>query len=94
MTRGWRGVVGTAVGLAMMQLVLRTSSNGGPAGALIDGVFRLPASWLRAFVDPTVPGLPAVEPPPSAPVNPSSALTGGLSGTPLPTGTGSNLVQI
>lgn len=94
MSRGLRSILGGALGLALMQLVLSTSEQGGPTGALMNGVFQYPAKWLLAFVDPTVPGLPAVKPPQTAPVNPSSALLGGLSGTPQPTGTGSNLVQI
>ncbi|MFB7518402.1 hypothetical protein ACWGLK_31845 [Streptomyces albidoflavus] len=94
MTRGWRTVLGGAVGLALMQLVLSSSEQGGPTGALMSGVFELPGKWLRAFVDPTVPGIPDVAPPPSSGVSSPSALTGGLSGVPLPTGTGSNLVQI
>ncbi|MFD9053285.1 hypothetical protein [Streptomyces zaomyceticus] len=93
MTRGFRTVLGGALGLGLMQLVLSSSEEGGPTGALMSGAFEYPGKWLRAFVDPTVPGLPAVEPP-SSPVSPSSALLGGLSGVPLPTGTGSNLAQI
>ncbi|MFD9242731.1 hypothetical protein ACFV0D_12525 [Streptomyces sp. NPDC059556] len=94
MTRWGRTVLGGALGLGLMQLILSSSEDpDAPTRALVTGVFEYPGKWLRAFVDPTIPGLPAVEPP-SSPVSPSSALLGGLSGVPLPTGTGSNLAQI
>ncbi|MFE7413138.1 hypothetical protein [Streptomyces laurentii] len=92
MSRGWRTVLGGALGLALMQLVLSSSQEGGPTGALMSGLFEYPAKWLRSFVDPTVPALPSVKKP--APAATPSALIGGLSGTPQTTGTGSNLVQI
>lgn len=97
MKRTARTLLGTAIGLSLMQLVLSTSQNGGKSGSLLSAAFQYPAAWLRDLADPSKPGIPEAK---KSTAQQSSATTsspgvvGGLSGTGTPAGTGSNLLSV
>jgi hypothetical protein len=91
---GTRTLIGTALGLAMMQLILSTSQDGGRSGALLSGAFQLPAKWLRSFIDPSKPGIPAAAKSTASASKTDSSLASGLSGKATTTGTGSNVMNV
>jgi hypothetical protein len=89
--RGARSIVGGVVGLALMQLILSSSEGSGQAARGIAWLWAAPAKWLSEFVDPGVPAIPDTGLLASAVkgATGSTSTTGGLSGTPTTTGTGS-----
>lgn len=102
MTGSTKTLIGTALGLTMMQLILSTSEQGGKSGQLLGGMFQLPAKWLRSFIDPTKPGVPSLDGSDKAwqdvgglaPQLLGGIVGNGLSGVPTTTGTGSNVMNV
>lgn len=93
--KGLRGALAAALGLALMQLVLSSSQNGGKSAGLLAAGFTYPAKWVASLVNPNTPAIPDLAAN-GTPAKLASATTpgAGLSGTGTPAGTGSSLLSI